>query len=67
MGSVQINIAQVHSFGNVALVHTVEVVGEGTALKSAVRRQKGDPAHSAEKVRCATTCCFRSICVRGVG
>jgi hypothetical protein len=56
MGSVQVNIAQVRSFGNVALVHAVEQVGAGSALITAVRRRKGDPAPRTEKV------CIRSIC-----
>ncbi len=50
MGSVQVNIAQVRSFGNLAVVHTVEEVGAGSALIAAARRRKGDPAPPAEKV-----------------
>lgn len=53
MGSVAPAIAQVHCYGNIALVHTTEEVGRGSALLAAVRKRRGDPAPADKKVMLA--------------
>lgn len=61
MGSIKANISQIHCYGNIALVHTVEEVGEGRELQAASRLRKGRGASqqpSSQTMKVGNICCL---------